>query len=294
MILAIALMGCAALEGMVSNTGSPRAAAPSPETVPPQAAPSPETVPQAAPSPATVSQTAPSPATVTTPAAPSPAVLGEKPPELVPGAKYIYKRTNGITGDFQISVSTIKSKVIWMGTTPAYVVEVSKQEGTNHVVTSYLIINNELNTLAILDKDGKILQAVQAIKDTTVATTPKATSAENNCIKIYDWPLTLGKSFTVEYAILNKPDDKTYKITDQVSVGNELEPVKLPIGNWATYKIHRITPGSVENHYFAPEIGIEVKQGISQTLDNPAGAGVFIVELIGYNIPGVGQVGKAP
>ena len=178
-----------------------------------------------------------------------------------------------------------------MGTTPAYVVELSKQEGTNYVVTSYLIINNELNTLAILDKDGKILQA---IKGSTPATTPQATSAESNCIKIYDWPLTLGKNFTVEYEILNKPDNKTYKVIDQVSVDKDLELVKIALGEWTTFRIQRITPGSIETHYYAPEIGIEIKQEISQTLDNSAGAGVFVVELIGYNIPGVGQAGQEP
>jgi hypothetical protein len=288
MIVAIALMGCAALERAVSKTET--APTTSPEAVT-QAAPSPEAVTQAAPSPEAVTPAAPSPEIVP-PAAPRPPAFGEKPPELVPGAKYVYKRTNCITGDSQISVSTIKSKVIWMGTTPAYVVELSKQEGTGFVVTSYLIINNELNTLAILDKEGKLLQAIKG--KTSATTPPQATAAESDCIKTYDWPLTFGKNFTAEYEIITKPDNNTYKITDQVSVGDELVPVKLPIGDFTTYKIHRITPGSVENHYFAPEIGIEVKQGISQTLDNPAGPGAFVLELIGYNIPGVGQAGQMP
>lgn len=254
-------------------------------TAPPPQAQGPENVPQAVPSPGPLAENPPELVRKS-----KYEILAEKPPKLVLGAMYFYRRTNGITGDYQISVSKIKSKVNWMGT-PAYTVELSKQEGTNDVVTGYLVLDTNLNTLATLDKDGKLLQA---IKGTTSPTAPQENPADNPCIKIYDWPLTLGKSFSVDYEIFNNTDKKSYKLTDQVNVDNELELVKTSLGEWTTYRIHRITSGSIETHYYAPEIGIEVKQEVSQTLDNGEGPGVFIVELIGYNIPGVGQVGQLP
>jgi hypothetical protein len=330
MIIAMAFMGCVypgeagkgTAQKEAQGPGNAPQGAPAPENAPqgapapenaPQGAPAPENAPQGAPAPENVSQGAPAlgnapqadqapgalaekPPELVPPKSES-EILAEKltklaaqPPELIPGAKYFYKRTNAVTDESQIIVSKIKNKVNWLGI-PAYIVELSKKEGTNYAVTGYLVINTNLNTMATLDKDGKLLQA---IKSTTSPTTPKENSGDSPCIKIYDWPLTLGKSFSVEYEIFNKADSKSFKLTDQVSIGNEWVMVKRAIGAWNTYRIHRITSGSFETHYYSPEIGIEVAQEISQTLDNPEGAGVFKVDLIGYNIPGVGQVGQAP
>jgi hypothetical protein len=269
-VVTIGLIGCIPPGKVGQGTASPQAQGP-------------ENVPQAIPSPPPVAENPPE-------VVPKSRyeILAEKPPELVPGARYIYKRTNVITDDSQILISKIKSTVNWMGTA-AYIVELSKQEGTNSVVTGYLVINTNLNTLAILDKDGKLLQA---IKSPPSATAPQDNSGDTPCIKIYDWPLTLGKSFSAEYEIFNNTDKKSYKLTDQIAINDNLILVKLPIGDRTTYRIQRTTPGAIEAHYYSPEIGIEVKQEVSQTVDNPEGAGVFVVTLIGYNIPGVGQVGQ--
>jgi hypothetical protein len=214
--------------------------------------------------------------------------LGEKPPEFIPGSKFVYKRRNAVSGDFQIYTSTIKSKVNWLGT-PAYVIESGREEGENTVVAGYVVIDTNLNTVASLDKAGKL---TQIIKDKILVTTPQGEATESPCIKIYDWPLKAGKRFSAKYEILDKTDNKSYNITDQVSVDNKLEEVKLSIGTWTTFKIHRITPGAIETRYYAPQLGAEIKQEVSQTLDNPAGVGVFETELIGYDIPGVGSKGR--
>ena len=217
-----------------------------------------------------------------------PIISADKPPQIVLGSRYYYKHTNAITGQSFSIITKVKSNVNWMGTS-AYVIEMSKEDqAKNFAVTGYTVVDLNLNRLANIDSQGRIIHIL--VGQSTV-TNAQGTSSIPPAIIVYDWPLKVGKSFSTTYEFLNKSDDKTYKISDQVKVLDRTS-LKSSLGSITTYKIYRTSPGLIEIRYYSPEVGIDVKQEITNTLENSAGVGVFVVELVGYSIPGVAIKGE--
>jgi len=221
----------------------------------------------------------------------SPIALGEKPPEIVVGSKFLYKRTNAITGESMIFIQSIKNKVDWMGS-PAYVVELMKEEALpnkGYSTFKYALIDSNLNMLAAMNKEGQLIEAVSG---NVSIVTPKGTTIDGRSIVVYNWPLKVGDAFSVTYETFNKSANQTVKNTDQVKVEQKTMIRNSNIGSWLAYKIRHTAPGMIETRYYSPDLGLEIRQEVNQTIDNPQGAGVFVVDMIGYSIPGVGEKGE--
>jgi hypothetical protein len=217
-----------------------------------------------------------------------PIISADKPPQIVLGSKYYYKHTNAVTGQSFSIVTRVKSNVNWMGTS-AYIIELNKEDqAKGFTVSGYTVVDANLNRLANMDAQGRIIHIL--VGQSTV-TTAQGTTPLPPAIIVYDWPLKVGKTFSTTYEFLNKSDDKTYKISDQVKVVDKVS-LKSSLGSVITYKIYRTTPGLIETRYYSPELGTDVKQDITNTLENSAGVGVFVIELVGYSIPGVGTKGE--
>jgi hypothetical protein len=207
----------------------------------------------------------------------NPVLLGEKPANLVIGSKFIYKRTNLITDESQTYMWTIKSKVNWFGIT-AYVIDVG---------AGFIIWDSNLNWMATLDKNGKVFQNI----DTSAQMiTPQGTSTVAPSIRVYDWPLKIGKNYSLNYEVSDKANNKI-KLSDQIKV-EEKTNAKTPVGTWTTYKIRRETAGYIENRFYSPDLGMEVKTEVMQTKAHPQGPAIIMNELVGYDIPGVGSKGE--
>jgi len=207
----------------------------------------------------------------------NPVLLGEKPANLIIGSKFIYKRTNLITDESQTYMWTIKSKVNWFGTT-AYVIDFG---------SGFIIWDSNLNWMASLDKNGKVFQNI----DTSAQMiTPQGTSTVAPSIRVYDWPLKIGKNYSLNYEVSDKANNKI-KLSDQIKV-EEKTNAKTPIGTWTTFKIRRETLGYIENRFYSPDLGMEVKTEVMQTKAHPQGPAIIMNELVGYEIPGVGSRGE--
>jgi len=109
---------------------------------------------------------------------------------------------------------------------------------------------------------------------------------------VYCWPLKVGDSFSVTYDTFNPSGNKTVKNNDQVKVETKSMIQNSYIGSWLAYKIQRTTAGTIETRYYSPDLGLEIRQEVNQTLNHPQGAGVFVVDMIGYSIPGFGEKGE--
>jgi hypothetical protein len=195
----------------------------------------------------------------------SPIAAGEKPPELIPGSKFTFKKTNIITDEFVTYNWTVKSKIIWLGKIPAYLIDIEQ---------GYILWDTDLNFLASFGRNGQILQTCDP------------------AIQVYNWPIKLNKSWNASYDLADRTKNPSsiHKMSDPVRV-IEQTSVKTPAGLWRVYVIERETIGMVEKHYYAPDIGMEAKMEIAMTLENQGGPGAFVVDLIGYDIPGVGSKG---
>jgi hypothetical protein len=176
-----------------------------------------------------------------------------------------------------------------MGTS-AYIVEMNKEDQAtkNFALHGYTVVDANLNRLANMDAQGRVIHIL--VGQSTVATAQGSTVIPP-AITVYDWPLKVGKSFSTTYEFLNKSDDKTYKISDQVKIVEKVF-LRTSLGSLTIYKIYRTTPGLIETRYYSPELGTDVKQEITNTLENSAGVGVFTLELVGYSIPGVAAKGE--
>ena len=217
-----------------------------------------------------------------------PIISADNPPQIVLGSRYYYKHTNAITGQSFSIITKVKSNVNWMGTS-AYIIEMNKEDqAKNFALHGYTVVDANLNRLANMDAQGRVIHILVGQSTVTPA---QGSTVIPPAIIVYDWPLRVGKSFSTTYEFLNKSDDKTYKISDQVKVVDKVF-LRSSLGSVITYKIYHTTPGLIETRYYSPELGTDVKQEITNTLENSAGVGVFVVELIGYSIPGIGTKGE--
>jgi hypothetical protein len=100
----------------------------------------------------------------------------------------------------------------------------------------------------------------------------------------YDWPLTVGKTWTKSYRMTvhaNKqifPFEATYKV-------EAYEDVTVPAGTFKAFKISSSTnTGSQDTYWFAPEVGLFVKQSLRRTDKSGYGPGTREVELVSQSI----------
>jgi hypothetical protein len=100
----------------------------------------------------------------------------------------------------------------------------------------------------------------------------------------FDFPLVVGKTWTKSYRMTvhaNKqifPFEATYKV-------EAYEDVTVPAGTFKAFKISSSTnTGSQDTYWFAPEVGLFVKQSLRRTDKSGYGPGTREVELVSQTI----------
>jgi hypothetical protein len=100
----------------------------------------------------------------------------------------------------------------------------------------------------------------------------------------FDYPLMVGKTWTKSYKLTVHasrrvfPFDATFKV-------EAYEDVTVPAGTFKAFKISSSTnTGSEDTYWFAPELGLFVKQSLRRTDKSGYGPGTREVELVSQSI----------
>ena len=142
--------------------------------------------------------------------------------------------------------------------------------------------------------EGKSLGALETPQQVTVVTADGGWAAilspDDKPIVSYDppigfdFPLVVGKTWTKSYrmTVIAKnqviPFDATYKV-------EAYEDVTVPAGTFKAFKISSSTnTGSEDTYWFAPELGLFVKQSLRRTDKSGYGPGTREVELVSQSI----------
>jgi hypothetical protein len=100
---------------------------------------------------------------------------------------------------------------------------------------------------------------------------------------VYDWPLSVGKSwvsaFRTKYHHRNETVD--FKLDFRVEA---FEEITTPAGALRTFRVLRSSPNGRFVVWFAPELGIEVKHDWERFSTHPIGPGTRQMELLSYTI----------
>jgi hypothetical protein len=184
----------------------------------------------------------------------NPVQLGEQPPELIVGTRYILRQGNVITKQWTTMAWLVKDKFQWQGKN-AYLIDISGGQNL-----SYIIWDRDLNILATTDGNGKVVTAFEP------------------CVKLFTFPLKVGTTSTItyDYWIGGK---KMTGITEQIKVDGK-ESVSVPAGTYETIIVKRSNSQLTELHYYAPMVGFPVKWRWTQGFDHPNGPGEFAIELV--------------
>jgi len=98
------------------------------------------------------------------------------------------------------------------------------------------------------------------------------------------FPLTVGKTWT-ESARMTMPNGKVVPHENACTVEGR-EEVTVPAGTFMTFKIHCTSPRGLEiTQWYAPELGLNVKQTQRRSAANPfGGAGTRDEEIVAINL----------
>jgi hypothetical protein len=100
----------------------------------------------------------------------------------------------------------------------------------------------------------------------------------------YDFPLTVGKTFTKTYRLTNHATQEVSSSTVKTDV-EALEDVVVPAGTFRAFRVKTTdTLGNENTVWFSPELGIFVKQMNRRTEKHAQGVGTRDVELISQTI----------
>jgi hypothetical protein len=102
----------------------------------------------------------------------------------------------------------------------------------------------------------------------------------------YDFPLTVGKTFTKAYRVTNHATQEVSDLTIKTDV-EALEDVVVPAGTFKAFRVKTSdTLGNENTVWFSPELGIFVKQLNRRTEKHAQGVGTRAVELVSQTIKG--------
>jgi hypothetical protein len=100
----------------------------------------------------------------------------------------------------------------------------------------------------------------------------------------YDFPLTVGKTFTKTYRVTNHATQEVSNLTVKTDI-QALEDVVVPAGTFRAFRVKTSdTLGNENTVWFSPELGIFVKQLNRRTERHAQGVGTREVELISQTI----------
>jgi hypothetical protein len=174
----------------------------------------------------------------------------DQPPVLVMGSKFIYQDTNLSNGKSYKVTMGVKEKKKFEKK-PAYWIEVSR-EGENY----FDIYDMNLNWIGSF-AGGKELEAAEP------------------CIRVFKWPLRVGKKWDSNYTSRNYSEGfrpSPSKITVNIQT---YEEVSVPAGTFKAFRIQ----ADKEIVWYAPSIGWVVKEKIG-----PCGKEGWFLELMEYRI----------
>ncbi|HYA92783.1 MAG TPA: hypothetical protein VEK32_14940 [Thermodesulfobacteriota bacterium] len=175
----------------------------------------------------------------------------QHPPSLVIGSRFIYREINASNGKV-CKVAMIVKEMKEFETKPAYWVEVRRE--TERYFDIYDMNLNWIGSFA----EGKELESAEP------------------CIRVFDWPLTVGKRWKSDYTVNDySGGSHFYRSKTAVNIQTD-EEVLVPAG---IFRALRIQAGE-ETLWYAPTIGWAVREQIM-----PRDGDGWFLELVEYNIP---------
>jgi hypothetical protein len=99
----------------------------------------------------------------------------------------------------------------------------------------------------------------------------------------WQYPLEVGKSFNRKYSMTIHAANRTIPVEDTVTI-EAYEDTTVPAGTFKAWRVRSTDNLGNENlTWFAPDLGIFIKQSLRRTVQNAAGPGTREIELISYN-----------
>jgi len=99
----------------------------------------------------------------------------------------------------------------------------------------------------------------------------------------WELPLEVGKKWTRKYSFTMHAANRTLAVED-AQVVEAYEDVSVPAGTFKAWRVRSTDNlGNENTQWYAPDLGVFVKQSLRRTAKNAAGAGTRDIELISYN-----------
>jgi len=98
----------------------------------------------------------------------------------------------------------------------------------------------------------------------------------------WELPLEVGKKWTRKYSFTIHAANRTLAVED-AQVVEAYEDVSVPAGTFKAWRVRSTDNlGNENTQWYAPDLGVFIKQNLRRTAKNAAGAGTREIELISY------------
>lgn len=98
----------------------------------------------------------------------------------------------------------------------------------------------------------------------------------------WELPLEVGKKWTRKYRITIHAANRTLAV-EEAQVVEAFEDITVPAGTYKAWRVRTADNLGNENlQWYAPDLGIFIKQSLQRTARNPAGPGTREIELLSY------------
>lgn len=160
------------------------------------------------------------------------------------------QRNTGSYGSGEARVEVLRGEMVWEGRT---VTTFKTSQGTT-------VSDPALgNLIALLAPDGKLVARMEP---------PHG----------FEWPLTIGKEWTVQYKLINAAGGSV-PVTSSCKVANQ-EDITIKAGTFNTYLVHcNNSLGQNDTLWFAPDVGLFVKTILRRGANHAAGVGTREMEM---------------
>ncbi len=98
----------------------------------------------------------------------------------------------------------------------------------------------------------------------------------------WQYPLEVGKTFTRKYSMTIHAAKRTLAVEDKVTI-EAYEDTTVPAGTFKAWRVRTVDNFGNDNlAWYAPALGLFIKQNLRRTASNPAGPGTREIELTSY------------
>lgn len=98
---------------------------------------------------------------------------------------------------------------------------------------------------------------------------------------LYDWPLSVGKSWPNELQLKVHQRNETLDLKFVFAV-EAFEEITVPAGTFKTFRIRRTGPNDRMVVWYEPKLGLEVKRDWERYATHPSGPGTFQMEMLSH------------